>query len=223
MNESACIIFGAGGHAAVVIELLMMHGPDRRYLILDPNPERWGTTVFGVPVIGGDSLVPQLRSQGAAEFVVGIGSADDCAVRARVFEQALSMGLKPLTLVHPAACRAKSAEVGAGSQLLAGSVVSVRARLGRNVIVNTGAIVEHDSVLGDHVHVATGAKLGGEVAVGTGAHIGIGASVRQQIVIGGWAVVGAGAVVVRDVPDGMVVVGNPARPLERSVFSTEKG
>jgi acetyltransferase-like isoleucine patch superfamily enzyme len=45
------------------------------------------------------------------------------------------------------------------------------------------------------------------------AHIGAGATVRQLINIGEGAVVGAGAVVVKDVPAGQTVIGNPAKRL----------
>lgn len=42
-------------------------------------------------------------------------------------------------------------------------------------------------------------------------HIGIGAVVLPNLTIGKHCIVGAGSVVREDVPDGMVVVGNPAR------------
>jgi UDP-2-acetamido-3-amino-2,3-dideoxy-glucuronate N-acetyltransferase len=47
--------------------------------------------------------------------------------------------------------------------------------------------------------------------VKTGASIGGGATLLPGITIGRYAMVGAGAVVTRSVPDGAVVVGNPAR------------
>lgn len=46
-----------------------------------------------------------------------------------------------------------------------------------------------------------------------GAKIGAGAVILPGVRIGCGAVVGAGAVVTKDVPDGVTVVGNPARPL----------
>jgi len=61
--------------------------------------------------------------------------------------------------------------------------------------------------------IAPGAHLGGEVTIGEGVLIGIGATVMPQRRVGDWAVVGAGACVVEDVPDGVTVVGVPARPL----------
>ncbi|HTR22287.1 MAG TPA: acyltransferase [Gemmatimonadales bacterium] len=45
------------------------------------------------------------------------------------------------------------------------------------------------------------------------AAIGTGAVILPGVVIGAGATVGAGAVVTKDVPDGVVVVGNPARLL----------
>ena len=47
--------------------------------------------------------------------------------------------------------------------------------------------------------------------VGRGASIGAGAVIMCGVTIGPWAMVGAGAVVLEDVPEGAVVVGNPAR------------
>jgi acetyltransferase-like isoleucine patch superfamily enzyme len=44
-----------------------------------------------------------------------------------------------------------------------------------------------------------------------GASIGSGATILSNVVIGERAIVGAGSVVTRDVPDGVIVAGNPAR------------
>ncbi len=57
--------------------------------------------------------------------------------------------------------------------------------------------------------------LTGGVQVRSGATIGANAVINPNLKIGRDAVVGSGAVVIRDVDDGQVVAGNPARPLER--------
>lgn len=95
-----------------------------------------------------------------------------------------------------------------------GAIVNACAKVGRHCIINTGSTVGHDVVLGDFVHVAPHATVTGAVTVGEGTWIGAGAVVRQGIHIGKWCMIGAGAVVVKDVPDGVTVVGNPARVIK---------
>lgn len=210
---SKCIVLGGGGHARVLIDLMREAGHAAPLGILDSDASRWGGDLDGVPILGGDDLLPQLRGQGVTLFVVGLGSVGDARPRRALFDFALGHALEPLTLRHPSAVCSGAARVGRGCQLLPGSIVNAGASLGVNAIVNSGAIVEHDCVLGDHVHVATGARLASSVYVAPGAHIGIGAVIRQCISIGEGAVIGAGAVVVRDVAPATTVVGVPAKPI----------
>ena len=204
---------GAGGHAKVVIEILCM-GHDVEVMgLLDPKRELWGSKVVGVPVLGDDDMLAELHDQGVRHAFVGLGSIGDARPRTALYAKARSHGFELVSAVHPQAVVSPSAEVGHGPTIMAAAVVNAEARLGDNVIVNTGAVVEHDCVLAAHVHIATGARLASAVHVGEGAHVGVGASVRQGIRVGEHAIVGAGAAVVADVPDGVVVVGVPARVL----------
>ena len=210
-----CVFIGHGGHASVLLDCLEH---DRRVVVagaLARDPTTAGTLFQTLPVLGGDDLLPSLPTRGITHFVVAVGGTHDNKPRRALFEQAVAAGLAPLTVVHPRAVVSATASVGPGCQLLAGAIVGPGARLGANVIVNSGAIIEHDCEVGDHVHVATGAQLASTVTIGMGAHIGAGATVIQLKRVGEWAVVGAGAVVVRDVADGTVVVGVPARPIRR--------
>jgi sugar O-acyltransferase (sialic acid O-acetyltransferase NeuD family) len=206
---------GAGGHARVVIEILRPRKSYELIGLLDPKPELQGKSVLGVPVLGDDDLLPILKHDGICHFFVGLGSIGDTRPRQRLFELALQYEMKPVDAVHPQAIVSPSAELGKGVTIMAGAAINACARLGVNVIVNTGAIVEHDCVIGDHVHIATGAQLASTVQVRNGAHIGAGATVLQCVRIGENAVVGAGTVVIQDVPPGVIVVGCPARVLQR--------
>lgn len=85
--------------------------------------------------------------------------------------------------------------------------------IGRCFHANLYSYVEHDCKIGDFVTFAPGAKVNGNVTIGDHAYIGSGAMIRQGVAIGAGAIVGMGAVVTRDVPPGVTVVGNPAKPL----------
>jgi sugar O-acyltransferase (sialic acid O-acetyltransferase NeuD family) len=206
---------GAGGHAKVVIEILRLMGCYELVGLLDPKRELWDTEVLEVPVLGDDSILPELYNQGVRHAFIGLGTVGDTRPRRRLYEKVRRQGFQIVQAIHPQAVITSSVEIGHGPTIMAGAVINAAARLGDNVIVNTGAIVEHDCVIGDHVHIATGTRLASTVHVGEGTHIGLGASVRQCIRIGRNAIVGAGAVVVDDVPDNVVVVGVPARILKR--------
>jgi len=206
---------GAGGHAKVVIEILRLRGGYELVGLLDPKQELWKTEVLSVPVLGDDTLLPELYDQGVRYAFIGLGTVGDTRPRRRLYDTARQQGFQIVPAVHPEAIIAPSTEIGHGPTIMAGVVINATARLGDNVIVNTGAVVEHDCVIGNHVHIATGARLAGTVHVGEGTHIGLGASVRQCIRIGRNAVVGAGAAVVDDVPDNVFVAGVPARILRK--------
>ena len=103
--------------------------------------------------------------------------------------------------------------VGEGACLSPFVTLTSNIRIGVCFHANLYSYVEHDCVIGDFVTFAPGAKVNGSVTIGDHAYIGSGAIVRQGVKIGAGAIVGMGAVVTRDVPPGVTVVGNPARPL----------
>jgi sugar O-acyltransferase (sialic acid O-acetyltransferase NeuD family) len=103
--------------------------------------------------------------------------------------------------------------IGDGACLSPFVTLTSNIRIGLCFHANLYSYVEHDCTVGDFVTLAPGAKVNGNVAIGNHAYIGSGAVIRQGIKIGSQAVIGMGAVVVHDVPSGVTVVGNPARPL----------
>lgn len=206
---------GAGGHAKVVAEILRLSDDYEFIGLLDLRQELWNTEVLGIPVLGDDSLLPELYERGIRYAFIGLGTVGDTRPRRLLYEKTRRQGFQVVQAIHPQAVVAQSVKIGYGPTIMAGVVINAAAQLGDNVIVNTGAIIEHDCVVGNHVHIATGARLASTVHVGEGAHIGLGSSIRQRIHIGRNAIIGAGAVVVDDVPDNVVVTGIPARILKK--------
>lgn len=197
---SRIIIVGAGGHGAVVADIVR-----DAVGVVDDNPALAGTTCFGLPVLG---PIAALAGTPHDAVVVAVG---DNATRRAIVERLCAAGERLVTVIHPFASVAPSAAIGDGSMLCAGAIVLPRAAIGRGVILNTKASVDHDSVVGDFAHVGPGATLGADVRVGGGTLIGLGASVASGKTVGARSIVGAGAVVVRDLPDDVTAMGVPAR------------
>jgi sugar O-acyltransferase (sialic acid O-acetyltransferase NeuD family) len=209
----ALLLLGAGGHAKVVAETALATGRFSRIAFLDDrcNGPAQFPDQLGWPVIGPFSaaLDPQIRQK----FSLALMAIGNAAMRLQWFSRLAAAGYELPVVIHPTAWVSSTAQLGFGSVVFAQSTIQAQVVIGRGAILNTGCSVDHESQLGDGVHVCPGARLAGEVYVGDRSWIGIGASVIQQIRIGSDVTVGAGAAVVRDLPDGVVAVGVPARVL----------
>lgn len=84
-----------------------------------------------------------------------------------------------------------------------------------NVKIDSLVHIGHDVHLGKNVEIPAGAIVGGFCEIEEGAFIGINATLRNRIKIGEKAFVGMGSVVTKSIPEGITVVGNPAKPLEK--------
>ena len=205
------VVLGAGGHAKVVLEAIWAGGTLEVVGLLDADPGCG--TLLGVPILGDDTLLSELRKQDVGAIVVALGGN---RLRDRIAARVCELGFELPAVIHPAAHVSPSARIEAGAVIMARACIGPLARIGALAIINTNAIVEHDSSIGRAAHVAPGVALAGTVKVGDRALIGVGSAVRPGIVIGADAVVGAGSAVVADVPAHAVVAGAPARPLSRA-------
>lgn len=204
-------IFGASGHAKVVLDAARLQGHDV-LAVFDDNPALAGGRFMGCPVPGGrEALLPWCLESGVTAGIVAIGQNQ---VRARVADWLLASGLRLVSVVHPAAIVAAGVTLGEGSVLMAGVVINSDSRIGANCIVNTGATVDHDCDLGDAVHIAPGCHLCGNVRVGGETLVGAGSVVIPGIRIGCHALIGAGSTVVCDQADGIKAAGSPCREMK---------
>src|SRR5436305_267586 len=125
---------GAGGHAKVVLEILMTEGRYDVVGLLDADPGRAGTTLFGVPVLGGDDLLEPQYDGGVLHAFLGLGGAADNRPRRRLYDKVRSAGFDVISVAHPAAVVSPSARAGAGATIAAGAVIGPDSILGENVI-----------------------------------------------------------------------------------------
>lgn len=204
VDPAALLIYGGGGHAKSLIDLIRLVGLYRIHGILDDGIPV-GTRILDVPVLGGGELLPALRRQGIGKAVNAVGGIGSITPRLAVYEKLASAGFGCLTVVHPRAFIEPTATVGQGCQVFYNAYVGSDVQVGFGSIINTAAILSHDCRLGKYVNISPGAILAGAVVVGDRALVGMGATVNLGVSIGAGARVGNSAVVKGDVPENGIV------------------
>ncbi len=196
MQQATINLFGASGHAKVIMDIIKAQG-NIVGCLYDDNPHC--TDIHGIPVYkAGDVEV-------TGPMIISIGS---CRIRKMISTR---FHVSYAKAIHPSAIISESAEIGDGSVVMPKATINADSKIGRHCIVNTGASIDHECQISDFAHISPHATLCGNVHVSQGSWIGAGATVIPGIHIGKWCTVGAGAVVIKDIPDGATAVGNPAR------------
>lgn len=207
MGERVAII-GAGGHGREVLQALravIRAGRPVTFAgFFDDHPPLDLLAKLGVECLGGTADAP--RFDGTVYLGIGGGA---------VKEKLAAGTCAAARLVHPLADVGEDVELAPGSIVFAQATVTTNITVGLHAHVGRGAAVGHDSVLEDWCSIMPLASVSGNVHVGERAFVGTGALVRQGTVVGADAMVGMGSVVLRDVPPGVTVVGNPATELTR--------
>lgn len=211
------IIWGAGGHGKVVLDVVRAQGHFTDVVFIDDAARISSGNFQGCRIVGDRTELARLRTSGYAHFVIAIGCN---VVRADCFHAAIEIGIEPVFLIHPTAAVSRCATIAPGTVVMPNSVINADSVIGTNSIINSGAIVEHDCRIADHVHLAPGVVLGGGVGVGACSLIGLNSSVLPGIEIGERAIVGAGTVVRANVAPGDTVAGVPARSLQKLATAT---
>lgn len=207
-------IFGAGGHAKVVLDVIEKQGLYEPVFIVDDDPALKGTTFFGYSVLGGrEDLLAAKPSALAAKCLVAIG---DNVKRLNVAQWLEEHDYELISAVHPSVQLGRGVAIGVNSVVMAGCVINSDTKIGNSVIVNTAATIDHDCTIGDGVHIAPGCHLCGNVSLGPATLLGAGTIVSPGITIGGSTIVGAGSVIIENLPEHVVAVGHPAKIVKRN-------
>jgi len=202
-------VVGTSGHAKVVIDIIE-NSPGQAVAGVIADNLDGGTSFAGYRVLGNDDDVGQLWRSGSLDsYIVAIG---DNALRGRVAEmyQDQHPEIPVSRALHPDAVIADSADISAGTVIMAGAIVNPSCVIGRGCIINTRASLDHDCVLEEFASLAPGSVTGGNCTIGRFSAVGIGAKLKHGVSIGENTIIGAGATVIRDIAPFKVAYGTPA-------------
>jgi acyl-[acyl carrier protein]--UDP-N-acetylglucosamine O-acyltransferase len=94
--------------------------------------------------------------------------------------------------------------------------VSCNSKIGDNALLLFASCIGHDSIIGNDSVISTLVSISGSCTVGDRTYISVSVPVKEKISIGSDTIIGMGSVVLRDIPDNVIALGNPARPMKNN-------
>jgi len=204
-------IIGAGGFAREVLWLIResaLHGEKiEPWGFLDDNQENYGKVICDLDVKGGLDLL----TQSLKKWILAVCAVGSPPIKKKVVERALDLGINFTSVIAPDVKRSSYCEIGEGSIICAGNILTTQIKIGEHVIVNLDCSIGHDVIINDFATIAPGVHISGNCTIGKGVDIGTGANLIQGIKIGDNSIIGAGSTVIEDIPPNVTAVGVPAK------------
>ena len=207
-------VYGASGFGKEVMPLVRQHysqlNQDNIVFIDDSGRLK---QLDGYKVLSYQQFMQHPATQKAVTIAIA-----DSQVREKLNAKLVQDNIEIINVIANNALQYDNITMGKGSIICGFVHLTSNIKIGKGFHANIYSYIAHDCVIGDFVTFAPRVSCNGNVHIEDHAYIGTGAVLRQgtpdkPLIIGKGAIVGMGAVVTKDVPAGVTVVGNPARPL----------
>jgi sugar O-acyltransferase (sialic acid O-acetyltransferase NeuD family) len=207
-------ICGAGGLGREVLDLAkeinIISKKWEKIVFIDEFKKE--TVINGAEVFTFDAFKVNWTAENS-KVVIAIGEPK---VRTRLREEMTKSGYTLQSLIHPAAFVGAETQISDGAIIQFGSFISCNVRIGANVLIQPNSSVGHDSIIGNDAVISSYVGISGSCTIGERAYIGVSVPVKVKISIGADSIVGMGSVVMRDIPENVIALGNPARAMKNN-------
>lgn len=203
-------ILGGGAFGREILNILADLGrEDEVKGFIEENCEREGELINGKPIYD-LSLLEKIDSDDF-KLICAIGTP----LRKALIEKTEKMGFKFETVIHPSVIMSKWVEIEEGCIICAGSILTTQIKLGKHIILNLGCLIGHDVSIGNYSTLSPGVHVSGNVSIGESCFFGVGAITTNNLSVGKNTFIGAGTLVSKDIPQDVMAVGIPARPIKK--------
>lgn len=203
------VIIGAGKYGEVYLSFLKESGINV-VGFLDDDPKVADSQFGGLPVLGPISILSTLKEKyGITSVYCPLGNNK---LRVKFLQQATSLGYDTPCYIHPSVIISPNVEIGKGVYILLGTQVMPYTKIEDFVMISMNVSIAHHNILRTGTFLSTGCNFGASIVAEENSYCGIGSTVMTGLHrLGKDCLIGAGAVVIKDVPDGAVMAGVPAK------------
>ena len=158
-----------------------------------------------------ESLLQDFRDKKFDELIIGIGY-HHLEVRKKKYEHfrdKIPFG----KIIHTTCWVDPSAKIGEGCVIYPKCTIDKNVQIGANTILNLNCTIAHDSLIGAHTFFGPTVSVAGFCTIGKENFIGVGTIVKDTVMLSDFVQTGAGTIVIKDIKEGGIYVGNPARKI----------
>ena len=204
------IIFGTGGHAREVLEVLLQTGITKPKFFDDITVDLPSKLLGEYDIITDfNSLQKYLDTN--PDFVVAVGNPRN---RDKLIKKGQKAGGRLNSIISPHALIGQHGIcLGQGLNIMPFVQIITGAEIGDGTLLNEACSIHHDTTIGRCCEIGAGARVG-DTNIGDFCFVGTNAVV-PSVNLGNNVTVGAGAIVLENVPDNTVVAGVPAKIVKR--------
>ncbi|MDT0685263.1 acetyltransferase [Autumnicola psychrophila] len=210
MKITNVVVFGAGPHGRVIIDILQDQ-PEYKIVGVIDSVQTIGSEFYGYEVIGRQNELKALCDKyNFHSGIVGLG--DNYSREKVVLEiQERNDNFNFINAISKFSFLSPSISIGVGNAIMPGVVINSESIISNHCLLNTNSVLEHDSVMENFASLSVGVKTGGLCKFGKYSAMSIGSTILDRITIGENVVVGAGSLVTKDLESHGLYYGSPAK------------
>ena len=147
------------------------------------------------------------------EVCIAIGEP---TIRKILFNKLIANNIVITTLIHPEVYIPKSTKIARGTIINKFVSITCDIVIGENTYIHPMACIGHHAINGNHTIISSFVAVSGDCNIGNCAFLAINVIMKQGTTIGSNSIVGLASVVHRNIEEGVIAMGNPARPMKKN-------
>lgn len=205
-------IYGTGGTAREVFDIMHLCENNGYEKIIFIDDKKNDTSFLNCELYDFHNLIKKY-SNNQIKIVVAVGEPE---IKKILYNKVHEANYNFATVIHPTAEISPSAKLGKSVVIKKGGIVSCDAILGDAVGLEPYVVVGHDTKVGSFTQLSAFVNIGGFAEIGSVVYVGLSTCVKDRTKIGNNTIVSMASAVIRDLPEDVIAVGNPARPMKNN-------
>lgn len=209
-------IYGAGGLGREVFELVNQIDPQKtiwKTIIFIDDTKSDGYKLRDCDVKSFDNVCNNI-SKDEIEIVIAVGEPNN---RYKLSETVTRFGYSLATLIHPNVHIPDSTKISNGDVICNQAVISCDVVIEDNVYIQPNVLIGHNTIIEKNSVISGLVHIAGNCHVGNNTYIGMNSCIKENITIGNNAIISMSSAVMKDIPDSVIAMGNPARPILKNI------